>query len=528
MWAWWLAAFTKPAKLSCIETANAGDGVASGDGTSGIERVERTNGLETIDDRDWGVERGSEQRVQGVAMKRLLRMIVLGVVAIGACSYGMLAAERELPPYRWMVVAYYELLPYYDEARLLVAPPGGRFMQAPRVDDRGSPFTAEQRSRIAELQAIGYDAGTVLAPEQSGVTVYDRDRAYAGLNLYSDGHKPQAILMDMNGREIHRWHLPFEDAFPNLGPAREADGRQYWRRVRLLPNGDLLAIYEGNGLVKIDSQSRLLWAYPGGAHHDLDVGAGGNIYVLTRTAEIVPFVDPIRPVLHDFITVLDQNGRMLSRVSLLLAIVQSDYAAALSLRIRKPDSLHRADLLHTNTLEILDGSLADAVPAFAAGNVLISIRELSVIAVIDMVQRKIVWAQSGVWTLQHQPTVLDNGNLLLFDNLGDGGQSQVLELDPVTLRTAWAYRGSEHPFYSSSCGSNQRLPNGNTLITESDNGRAFEVTPDESIVWEYYTPNRAGEGGRFIATLFEVIRLEPDIGLTWLPRPVPQRAGMVR
>ncbi len=58
--------------------------------------------------------------------------------------------------------------------------------------------------------------------------------------------------------------------------------------------------------------------------------------------------------------------------------------------------------------------------------------------------------------------------------------------------------------------------------------RAGSDASDESIVWEYYTPNRAGEGGRFIATLFEVIRLEPDIGLTWLPRPVPQRAGMVR
>ena len=34
----------------------------------------------------------------------------------------------------------------------------------------------------------------------------------------------------------------------------------------------------------------------------------------------------------------------------------------------------------------------------------------------------------------------------------------------------------------------QRLPNGNTLICESDAGRIFEVTQDKEIVWDYYSP----------------------------------------
>ena len=32
------------------------------------------------------------------------------------------------------------------------------------------------------------------------------------------------------------------------------------------------------------------------------------------------------------------------------------------------------------------------------------------------------------------------------------------------------------------------MPNGNTLITESDSGHVFEVTKDGSIVWEFYNP----------------------------------------
>jgi hypothetical protein len=53
----------------------------------------------------------------------------------------------------------------------------------------------------------------------------------------------------------------------------------------------------------------------------------------------------------------------------------------------------------------------------------------------------------------------------------------------------WEYRASPpEMFYSQIKGSNQRLPNGNTLICESQNGRAFEVTRDKEIVWEFYNP----------------------------------------
>lgn len=457
--------------------------------------------------------------------RRLLGASAAAIATIAVFSLGMIAAARELAPYRWGLIAYYALLPYYQKVQRLRNPAQTRYLRA-RDANVDSSLTAEQRAQVAELRAIGYVAGSAAPPERSGVTVHDRSRTSPGLNLYSDGHAPEAVLMDMQGVEIHRWSFSFEDAFPDSGPASAAPGRLYWRRVRLLPNGDLLAIYNGSGLIQLDSASRLRWTYAGQVHHDLDISADGHIYVLTRRAEVVPRIDPIRPVLHDFVSGLDRDGREVAEVSLLDAIAQSEYATTLGLRIHKPDRVHGADLLHTNTLEILDGSLSHVDAAFAAGNVLVSIRELSLIAVLDMAEPRIVWARSGVWARQHQPTVLRNGNLLLFDNLGDGGQSQVLEFDPVTIRRVWAYRGSVHPFRSATCGSNQRLPNGNTLITESDNGRAFEVTPDGSIVWEYYTPYRTGEDRQFIAALFEMIRLEPDFPLAWLPQPVVGRPSL--
>jgi hypothetical protein len=92
-----------------------------------------------------------------------------------------------------------------------------------------------------------------------------------------------------------------------------------------------------------------------------------------------------------------------------------------------------------------------------------------------------------------------------------------MEFDPITREIVWVYKGdADNVFLSPQCGSNQRLPNGNTLISETDRGRAIEVTPEHEIVWEYINPAQAGDEGRYIASLFEVIRVPPQYVAGWL------------
>lgn len=43
-------------------------------------------------------------------------------------------------------------------------------------------------------------------------------------------------------------------------------------------------------------------------------------------------------------------------------------------------------------------------------------------------------------------------------------------------------------FYSQLISAAQRLPNGNTMITEGCANRIFEVTHDKEVVWEYIAP----------------------------------------
>jgi len=447
---------------------------------------------------------------------------VLALAALGASFFwGFVAQEKKLPPYRVATRAYDALRPLYHRLRERFVPYGGRYR--PVVDEGGldgryqevgggPDLTEEQRLEIDRLRTLAYlDGSRPAAGGSTGVTVA-AEGAWDGLNLVTDGHRPWAALLDMQGRVLHEWSLDYRAAFPGSDLPGDARGSKYWRRVHLLPGGDLLAIYEGSGLIRLDRESRLVWAYSGWAHHDLEVTDDGSIWVLTRRAEMLPRFSDLRPVLHDFITRLDPDGRARSEASVLAAIERSPWGRGLR-ELMPP----HGDLLHTNTLEILGRSTAGSVPAFAAGNALISMREIDTVAVVDLAAERVVWALTGLWVEQHQPTIVGDGRLLVFDNRGGAqGRSRVLELDPATQEIHWEY-GSGEGLYSATCGSSQRLPNGNTLITESDNGRALEVTPEGGIVWEYRTPHRAGPRKELIATLFEVVRLPRDAA-PWLGR----------
>jgi len=67
-----------------------------------------------------------------------------------------------------------------------------------------------------------------------------------------------------------------------------------------------------------------------------------------------------------------------------------------------------------------------------------------------------------------------NGYKLVRQKIYKDNMSSFIEFDPLTMEIIWEYRGEEKDeFFSLASGSNQRLPNGNTLITESDQGRAL-------------------------------------------------------
>jgi hypothetical protein len=385
---------------------------------------------------------------------------------------------------------------------------GGRFRHG-RARLPGDQSGASS-SVVQQLTALPYFAGSVAVSDETGYgTFHDPERAWQGLNLYTSGHTPGAFVMDMDGHILHTWHYDIADVWPDRGSDHYC---AFWRRAHWFPNGDLLAIFEGIGMLKLDRHSNLLWAFPGGCHHHAFVTDDDRIYVLTRERHIVPRISTEKTALEDKVAVLTLDGELLDEFSLVACLDNSPFDYLLD---RLPD---HGDLLHTNSVFVFDGSQAERSPLFRRGNVLVSMLVPNTVAIVNPEQRRVVWAMeglaSGLWRRQHEAVLLDNGNMLLFDNWGDDGDSRIVEFEPLSGKLVWQYAGVEPgEFHSRTCGTEQRLPNGNTLAAESDMGRAFEVTPQGEIVWEYHSPHRAGQQLELVATLFEMRRVPVD----WFP-----------
>ena len=200
------------------------------------------------------------------------------------------------------------------------------------------------------------------------------------------------------------------------------------------------------------------------------------------------------------------------------------------------------DWMHINSISKLGSNkwYDGGDKRFHPENIIIDGRNTNTLNIISRETGKIVWKlgprfdgneqeKKIGWIIgQHHFHMIPKGlpgegDLLVFDNGGSGGYgdpnpgsvdgtnnalrdySRVLQIDPVALEIKWQYTPVEagnnlftdaSKFYSSYISSAQRLPNGNTLITEGSDGRLFEVTPDHEIVWEYINPYYAEIPGR--------------------------------
>ena len=369
---------------------------------------------------------------------------------------------------------------------------------------------AMSQEEIEAIEALGYLPGTQEAKENTGILHYNQDAAYNGLNFYVSGHGPVAILTDMQGKLLHQWGADLFKAIPTYAKSGKKLPN-HWRRAHLAHNGDVIGIYGGYGMVKVDKDSNILWSYNEHVHHDLEVLEDGTIYTLTREGMKIPELNPKGSVVMDSIVILDTNGTVLEKINVFDCFRNSPYTPMIR-NMKK-----RGDVLHTNTIEVFNGAQAHHSPLYKKGNILLSMRDFDLICIIDPQTWKVVWALKGMWARQHQPVLIDNGNMLIFDNLGLGGErSRILEFNPLDQQVHWEYGTKKNEaFFSRLLGSVQRLPNGNTLISESDNGRIIEVTSDKKIAWEFISPHRAGEQQEFIASIYELVRLAPDFPHPW-------------
>lgn len=393
------------------------------------------------------------------------------------------------------------------------APAGDPVVEGGWVEDRAGLWTVARDRSAPGIAELSYARGYEPAGDELGVTLHLRGRAQDGVNLLCSGHAAEAFLFDMDGELLHTWSFDY-GSIPGAPPL-DGPHQDCWRRVRMLPDGGLLAMYGGRGLVRLDRDSNLLWHFDERAHHDLELLADGGVLTLTRAERLVPGVNPDRAVIDDFVVELSPDGEVRSRTSVLDALLDSTEGAR-ALRGRGLEG----DVLHTNSLRLLGDAHPGAPAAFRPGAWLLCARDMDLVFVLDPRSRRVVWSRTGPWSAPHDPRLVGEDRVLLFDNLGasspDAPASRLVEFSPSTGEVHWEWRAEpSSAFFSRFCGAAVRLENGNTLVSETGAGRAFELDPDGQVVWSFSSPHRAGPNDRLVAALFELERL-PASAAAWL------------
>jgi len=373
---------------------------------------------------------------------------------------------------------------------------------------------------LSDLKALGYLSSVSADNDDAGVTLYDPERVAPGLVVFGSRVRNKAFLLDADGTAVHTW-----------------SSNRIVGHVEVNDAGELFAIHKEHGLRKLDWQGNEVWlARAPGAHHDFDFLEDGRIYLLTRAPIEVEHAGERYPILNDYVQLVTPDGQLLDDPLSLFDLVGDriadqrwaairNYVQDRAERLEKSDGRQRQrsqteterdivhdtpyDVFHTNAVEVLK---RDIPGVCERGDLLLSVRELDLVLIVDPQTREIRWSYGpGEIQRQHHPSLLENGNVLLFDNGRRVKRSRVIEVDPKTSRIVWSYEGDPpETFFSFFRGAAQRLPNGNTLITDSAKGRILEVTHDGEVVWTYYTPLWPERANREREVVFQALKVWGD------------------
>jgi uncharacterized protein (UPF0248 family) len=332
-----------------------------------------------------------------------------------------------------------------------------------------------------------------------GLRAFNPNRASPGFTLFAPliWENKSVYLIDLQGNVVHTWKMPYP---PGLSGYLTERGTLIYNG-RTSEDSFLSRFpFKGGVILEADWNGKVLWEvhHPDHHHHGILL-RNGNL--LLNCMGRVPD-DIARRVRGGAEEDSLPSGQYAPRAEAEASKMYSDYLAELT-----PAG---ETVWEWRTWEHLD-PVADGITEVQAprtlwaqgnsvlelpdGDILASHRPTSTVVRISRKTGEILW-KLGSPTLagQHAPTLLANGNILIFDNgvhrLDDSMPfSRVIEINPATNEIVWKYQDSPvWNFFSPRMGNAQRLPNGNTLVCESSFGRFFEVTKGGEIVWEYVNP----------------------------------------
>ena len=339
---------------------------------------------------------------------------------------------------------------------------------------------------------------------KSSVITHDKDKTSTGLVLISsympinNEWMPGIKLINNYGDTVFDWtkqNTPFFEQFQQ--------SQTYVHGSYVYPNGDIILNFEYSKLAKMNSCGEVIWQIDDyKTHHSVYKDSEGNFWIPAledvkpknnqRYIKNHPGIK--KPFTHETVLKISPEGKVLKKISLMDAFYRNKESRALLWKYKKTRQ-HHGDIFHLNDVEILEPSMSEAYNHFSAGDLLVSLKYISTVAVLDQ-QGSIKWLSEGDFLEQHDADFEGDGNITVFNNNLDyskngeylgGTKIQAINPNNNFIKDIYPPPLSENTtrFYSPEGGKHQLLSNGNRLLTEAQTGRVIEISNEGKIVWEW-------------------------------------------
>ncbi len=356
------------------------------------------------------------------------------------------------------------------------------------------------------------------------VKVHNPEKVWPGYVVPSPSLGSTTPVLDLDGNVVKKYPCP---GFP----------------AKVLNDGSIICnnLKVGRLVVPeirhVSSDGEELWSFRGwsngsaGQHHDYQVGGnpvgyhvpgmemigpgdGANILVMANKT-----LGPWEQNIHfgflkdDVLYEVDPLGNIVWEWH------ASDHIDEMGFDEAALKSIYRSlsnDWLHMNTVSYVGPNKwyeEYGDERFHPDNLIVGSAKANWIAIINKATGQFVWrmgpdysegmpgAELGGVRFSHNAHVIPKGlpgagNILVFDNGTSSGKgdfylkgvpySRILEFNPIDFSLVWEY--TDDKLLSLNMSNAQRLPNGNTFITEGLSGTLLEVTADKELVWEAHGP----------------------------------------
>lgn len=345
---------------------------------------------------------------------------------------------------------------------------------------------------ILLILMITVEAQSWSSLQLSGITTYNKEKAYKGYTCFLSMVNGTIFCIDMRGYILQSW---------------DTNGIRLPELAKFLPNGNILV--GRTPLTEYSWTGEILWTLDDPKlNHDFYLLDNGNYLVVSEENVIEPLISD-REIQDDIIYEINPNKEI-------VWIWRSrDHYEEFGLSDEEKDFIYKrgGKYLSINSIQPLPRNPFVNDQRFVPGNIIISYRHINTIIIIDRQTGAVMWKLGpdyselddlGQVIGQHNAHMIPlglpgEGNILFFDNGYTVGysvenrcKSRIVELNPKTMKKVWQYpkdTKNSYQFFSYFISGVQRLPNSNTFITEGMDGRIFEVTREGEIVWEFVDPN---------------------------------------